>query len=201
MTSAAGPRISDIGVMSEKTLAPSEDVLMPTPAEADPDPREIPRLGAIRQAMVISARGGHYSVPAADAEDVVQEAIIKYLGRPTAAGVAEEARAFTALRDTRADYYRRRSRRPEVLTGDPLPLPSKSADERLIEGALTIEQIAGRDARLYCEYKQRGYTQSDIGRLPGWSRQRAAAAYKQVQRHHPQIASALEIKLKENHGT
>jgi DNA-directed RNA polymerase specialized sigma24 family protein len=201
MNSAARPRISDICAMSENALPLTEDILMATPAEADSDRRESSRLGAIRQAMVSSARGGHHSVPAADAEDVVQEAIIKYLGRPAAEGVAEEARAFTALRDARADYYRRRSRRPEVLTGEVLPLPSKPADERLIEAALTIEQIAGGDARLYCEYKQKGYTQSDIGRLAGWSPQRAAAAYKQVQRHHQQLASALEIKLKENHGT
>lgn len=187
--------------MSEKALPPTEDVLMRTAAESDPDPREISRLGAIRQALVGSARGGHHSIPTADAEDVVQEAIIKYLGNPSAPDVAEEARAFMALRDARADYYRRRARRPEVLTGEVLPLPSKPADQRLVEAALTIEQIAGRDARLYCEYKQKGHAQSDIGRVHGWSPKRAAAAYKQVQRHHQQIANALEIKLKENNGT
>jgi hypothetical protein len=37
-----------------------------------------------------------------------------------------------------------------------LPLPSRPADERLAEAALTIEQIAARDVRLYFESKQKG---------------------------------------------
>jgi DNA-directed RNA polymerase specialized sigma24 family protein len=186
--------------MSEKAVSAEEYANMSTPAEADPGPRASERLRDIRRALVRSTLGGQHSVPLRDAEDVVQEAIIKYLGREPAPGVAEEARAFRALRDVRADYYRRQSRRPEELTGEVLPFSVKPSDERLVDAALTIEQIAGRDARLYCEYKSDGYTQADIGRLPGWSAQRAAAAYKQFQRHHQQIASALAINLKENHG-
>jgi DNA-directed RNA polymerase specialized sigma24 family protein len=167
----------------------------------EPDPRDPSRLRALREAMVRSARGGNYSVRLDDSEDVVQEAIIKFLGRPPVAGVPEEARAFTALRDIWVEYCRRRERRPETLIGEVLPFGSRPADSRLVEAALAIEQIAGVDARLYAEYKQDGYTQTDIARLPDWSPQRAAAAYKQLQRHHRQIASALEIKLKENHGT
>lgn len=174
---------------------------MTIPAEAQPDPRDTEHLRVVRKALFGSTRGGNYHVPEPDAEDVVQDALLKYLAKPPSPGVAEEARAFTALRDVRAEYYRRQARRPEELTPRILPSSSAPADERLTEAELAIEQIAGPDVRLYCQLKKEGYTQTDIGRLPGWSQRRAAAAYKQFQRHHQPIAEALAIKLKEKHGT
>jgi len=201
MNSAKRTWFSDIELMSENRGPLAEDTVVTNPAEANPDPLARQRLEEIRSALVRSARGGQHRVPERDAEDVAHEAIVKYLRQPAAPGVPDQARAFRALRDSRADYYRRRNRRPEELAGDVFGSSSQAPDQRWVEAAFTIEQIAGRDARLFCQHKAEGYTQEDIGRLPGWTPRRAAAAYKQFQRHHQQIADALAIKLKETDGT
>jgi hypothetical protein len=108
-------------------------------------------------------------------------------------------RASLALRRERANYYRRRDRRPEDPVAEPTPLLAggESANARFLQALIAIEQIAGRDVRELAEFRSRGYTLDDVAHEPGWSAKRVDAARKKVGRHNGEIASALAIHLKE----
>jgi DNA-directed RNA polymerase specialized sigma24 family protein len=168
--------------------------------DASAQPAEGERLLRLRSRLLASTGGAVAHVPARDAEDVVQEAMIRFLKEPPREGSpSDEVRAHVALKRERANYYRRRSRRPEALAGEPVALLAGGSDPdaRLVQAAVAIEQIAGRDARLVAELRGQRQTYEDIAGELGWRKQRVEAARKQLERHKDQIAAAVAIQLKE----
>jgi DNA-directed RNA polymerase specialized sigma24 family protein len=173
---------------------------MSTRPQASPVPSDQEHLSRLRGRLLASTRGSTASVPPRDAEDVVQEAMIRLVREPARADApSDEIRAHVALKRERANYYRRRARRPEQLAAEPIALLAggSDADARLVQAAVAIEQIAGRDTRLLAELRGQRYTYQDIASELGWSMRRVEAARKQLERHKDQIAVAAAIQLKE----
>ena len=169
--------------------------------DAWPDPPEPARLGHLRRRLLESARGGNAHVPGADAEDVVQEAMVRFLREvPNADSPPAEIRAHVALKRERANYYRRLDRRGEELTPEPTALlaAGDGPDARFLQSAVAIEQIAGRDVRLFAELRTSGHTMDDIAHVLDWTPQRVDAARKQLARYTDEIAVALAIQLRED---
>ncbi len=172
--------------------------------DAWPTPPEPERLRGIRRRLLQSAQGPVANVPRRDAEDVVQNAMIRFLREaPQEGAPPDEIRAHVALKRERANYYRRRDRKPEHLSAEPTALLAAGSgpDARLIQACVAIEQIAGPDARRVAELKGKGYTAADMADELGWSKQRVDAARKQLERNKAKIAAAVAIQFKEvSHG-
>jgi DNA-directed RNA polymerase specialized sigma24 family protein len=168
--------------------------------DAWPEPPEPEQLSRLRGRLLRSTRGASAHVPSRDAEDVVQNAMIRYLREaPRPGAPSDEIRAHMALRRERAKYYRTRERKPEQLTEEPrLQSAAAGIGTGHIEAALTIEQIAGADARRIAELRGEGHTLSDAARVLHWDARRVEAARKQIERHKDRIAYALATRLKED---
>jgi DNA-directed RNA polymerase specialized sigma24 family protein len=166
-----------------------------------PEPPEPEHLRRLRLRLMHTARGPAAHIPSRDAEDVVQNAMIRYLREPPRpGGPPEEARAHVALRRERANYYRARERKPEQLTDQPTsptPVPSEP-HTALVDAAVTIEQIAGADARRLAELRGEGHTLRDAARLLHWDARRVEATRKQLERNKDRIARAIHTQLKED---
>jgi DNA-directed RNA polymerase specialized sigma24 family protein len=164
-----------------------------------PEPAQLLRL---QLRLLQTTRGLAAHIPSRDAEDVVQNAMIRYLREPPRPGSpTEEIRAHVALKRERANYYRARNRKPEQLTDQPAALQSihTGLDSALIDAAVTIEQIAGPDARCVAELRGEGHALADAARILHWDTRRVEAARKQLERYKDRIALALNTQLKENH--
>ncbi len=201
--SLANPEIQDIERMSRKLPGAGEEKTMSARLDAWPDPPETDHLQALRHRLLQSTQGTVAHVPRRDAEDVVQDAMVRFLGEtPKPSSPPDEVRAHVALKRERANYYRRRDRRPEQLTAEPVALHATGSgpDARLVQAAVAIEQIAGRDTRLLAELRGKGYTFDDIARELQWTPQRVDAARKQLDRNRERIAVALAIQLREVPG-
>lgn len=168
--------------------------------DAWPTPPEPEQLRRLRQRLVNSTRGAGAHVPSRDAEDVVQNAMVRFLREaPRADGPSDDIRAHVALRRERANYYRARERKPEQLSKEPQTLRGAAATETLghVEAAVAIEQIAGGDARRIAELRGEGHTLDDASRILHWDANRVEAARKQIERHKDAIARAVNRRLKE----
>jgi DNA-directed RNA polymerase specialized sigma24 family protein len=149
--------------------------------------------------LLQSARGPAAHIPSRDAEDVVQNAMMRYLREaPRPGGPTEEIRAHMALKRERANYYRTRERKPEQLTDQPAALVSTGTGPgpELIDGAVTIEQIAGPDARRLAELRSEGHALADASRVLHWDARRVEVARKQIERNKDKIALALALNTK-----
>jgi DNA-directed RNA polymerase specialized sigma24 family protein len=168
--------------------------------DAWPESPEPDHLKQLRSRLVQSTRRPAGHVPGRDAEDVVQEAMIRFLAEVPRPGVpGDVTRAHVALKRERANYFRRSAHKPEQLSAEPTALrPGGSGpDARLVQAAVAIEQIAGRDARLVAEMRGAGHTFDDVAQELEWSAQRVEAARKQLLRNKERIATAVSIQLKE----
>lgn len=171
---------------------------MSSSSQASPLP--LPELARLRAQLLTSTRGKRASVPREDAEDIVQEAMIRFLREPPRDGApSAEVRAHVALKRERANYYRRRGRRREQLGEEPVALLAGGSgpDARFMQAAVAIEQIAGADVRSLVELLGDGYTYGDVAAALGWSPQRVDAARQKLRRHRDEIAAAAAIQLKE----
>jgi DNA-directed RNA polymerase specialized sigma24 family protein len=169
--------------------------------DAWPTPPEPEQLRRLRQRLLSSTRGAAAHVPGRDAEDVVQNAMVRYLREPPKVNSpSDEIRAHVALRRERANYFRARERKPEQLAEEPQLLGGAAASERLghVEAAVAIEQIAGADARRIAELRGEGHTLDDAARILHWDANRVEAARKQIERHKDAIARTLNRRLKED---
>lgn len=174
---------------------------MSTRLDAWPEPPEPEQLRRLRLRLLQTARGHAANIPSRDAEDVVQNAMIRYLREsPRPGSPTEEIRAHVALKRERANYYRTRDRKPEQLTDQPAALqPAGTGPEQgLIDAAVTIEQIAGPDARRLAELRGEGHALADAARVLHWDTRRVDAARKQLERNKDRIALALNTQLKED---
>jgi hypothetical protein len=122
--------------------------------------------------------------------------MIRYLREPPRpGGPTEEIRAHMALKRERANYYRARDRKPEQLIDQPAALRSTCTGPgpELIDDAVTIEQIAGPDARRLAELRGEGHALADASRILHWDTRRVEAARKQIERNKDRIAIALAL--------
>ncbi len=159
-----------------------------------------PELARLRAQLLDSARGHRANVPQDDAEDVVQEAMIRFLREPQRDGApSAEVRAHVALKRERANYYRRRGRRREQLGDEPVALLARGSepDARFTQAAIAIEQIAGADVRAMVELRSEGYTYGDVAAALGWTHHRVDAARQKLRRCSDEIAVAAAIHFKE----
>jgi hypothetical protein len=167
---------------------PQTDYFMVKP---EPRPTE-GELQDLRQRLLAAARR---SVPADEAEDVTQEALLRVVrDHPTGPAPPLVARARVKLRDARADYYRARKRIPRPV--DDLPDTGAGSERQtalleLVELEDLVRQIAGDDVLQFCRWKASGMTDAEIAVQPHWSAQRAAAARKQHARKLPSIVEAV----------
>jgi DNA-directed RNA polymerase specialized sigma24 family protein len=141
-------------------------------------------------------------IPANDAEDFAHDVLEKTLREVLRPGAPTlEIRAFAAMRDKSAEYWRRAERRPQLVALT-LPLDEQGVEEERPEMAVSddafaiielrhvISAIAGEDAMRFALLKIWGGTEADIAVLLGWSPQRAAAARVQLGRKKGEIARA-----------
>jgi DNA-directed RNA polymerase specialized sigma24 family protein len=159
-----------------------------------------PELARLRAQLLDSTRGRHANVPREDAEDVVQEAMIRFLREPQRdRAPSAEVRAHVALKRERANYYRRRGRRREQLGEEPVALLAGGTepDARFTQAAVAIEQIAGADVRALVELLGDGYTYSDVAAALGWTDHKVDAARQKLRRCRNEIAAAAAIHFKE----
>ncbi len=166
-----------------------------------PEPPEPDHLRRLRVRLMHSARGAAAHIPSRDAEDVVQNAMIRYLREaPRPDGPSEEIRAHIALKRERANYYRTRARKPELLTDEPVALRSDRVEPEtgFAEAFLAIEQIAGADAGRLAVLRGEGHTLADAARLLHWDARRVEAARKRLERNGERIALAVKAHLKED---
>lgn len=160
-----------------------------------PEPEQLRRL---RRRLLQSTRGPAAHIPSRDAEDVVQNAMIRYLREsPRPDGPSEEIRAHVALRRERANYYRTRERKPEELSDQPAEHRTvhTAPESAHVDAAVTIEQIAGRDARQLAELRGKRHTLADAASVLHWDSRRVDAARKQIERNMDRIALALALVL------
>jgi DNA-directed RNA polymerase specialized sigma24 family protein len=148
-----------------------------------------------------------------DAEDVVHDALEKLLHETVRPGAPKiEIRAYTALKDKRAEHYRRQQRFDDRVV--PLTLRDHEGLEQerpelamsdaaipLFESCETIAAIAGRDAMRFAIFKACRATEDDIALLLGWTPRRTAAARVQLGRKKAEIAEALNDTLTEGGNT
>jgi DNA-directed RNA polymerase specialized sigma24 family protein len=148
-----------------------------------------------------------------DVEDVVHDALEKLLCEIVRPGAPKlEIRGFRALKDKRAEHYRRLERNddrvvPLMLRGDDgleserPELAAPDAAIPLFETYETIAAVAGRDAMRFAVLKACRATEDDIALLLGWTPQRTAAARVQLGRKKAEIAQALNDTLTEGGNT
>lgn len=159
---------------------------------------ESAHLTSVRVKLLKSAVGGTNSVPAMDVEDVVQDALLK-LGRRGELGDVTDAYAFSALRDARAEFYKRSARRQEdpsadieSTNGEVVAIGSLAPGAAIREYDQLVTEIAGKDAACYVALtKAHGYTEAEVASLKGWNRRRAGAARKQFERKRGEIMKAI----------
>lgn len=164
-------------------------------------------LSALRGRMVASALrkglGWH------DAEDVVQEALLKAVREHVRPGAPPlPARAFTALHDRHVEFVRRsaRQRKREVPTEHleeaEVAKVEMGVNEdprlRLLELCLVVSAIAGSDAMRFAQLKSEGATEHDVAALIG--PRRAAAARRRLAKKKAAIAQALLAGLSPEEG-
>jgi hypothetical protein len=157
----------------------------------EPTPEE---LRALRVRLHHSTAAGG-TVPAADVEDVTQEAMLKVVCEEQ----REEApslvvRGFVALRQARAEYFRRRSRVKEPPL-EALELHEEvgraDAEARLIQLEDMVRAECGEDALEMARARQAGMTERELAEQLGWTPQRAGAARKRLKRAGDRLRSAL----------
>lgn len=166
-----------------------------------PEPPEPEDLRRLRTRLLQSTRGAAAHIPSRDAEDVVQNAMVRFLREtPRPGAPSDDIRGHVALKRERANYYRSSARRPERLTDDPAALrrTSMDPDHEFVESRLTIEQIAGPDAAKLADVRGKGYSLTDAARVLHWDARRVEAARKQLERYAPRIARAVRAQLKED---
>jgi DNA-directed RNA polymerase specialized sigma24 family protein len=158
-----------------------------------PDPSN-EELRALRTRLRHSAAAGG-TVPAADVEDVAQEAMLKLVReerREDAPSLV--VRGFVALRQARAEYFRRRSRAKEPPL-EALELHEEvgraDAEARLMELEDMLRALCGEDALEMARARQAGMTERELAEQPGWTPQRAGAARKRLKRAGDRLRSAL----------
>ncbi|GAA2998435.1 RNA polymerase sigma factor [Actinokineospora diospyrosa] len=109
-----------------------------------------------------------------DAEDVVGDAFVAlYRNRSTLrAAASQEALAFKVLRDSLADFWRRRTRRPEAM-GDDLDGLVAQDDVAGLVARMDLERalatLPTRQAECLALYALLGQDTADIGRYLGIS--------------------------------
>jgi RNA polymerase sigma factor (sigma-70 family) len=167
---------------------------------------------ALRRRMLgISER----RVPVADAEDLVQEALEKFIRERVRPGAPPpEVRAFRALRDKRAEYFRRKGRHDrrqiaridegrnlaeeEDSSGPAFVEPAEEeAGYRVAEILAALEQILGPEVVEYVWMKFRGLTMEEIAREPGWDKRRVARVRMRLARKKKGVAIAILGRLPE----
>lgn len=156
------------------------------------------RLADLRRRLV--ARGRAYGLPLHDVEDLVQDALIKVLRERSRPGQPPvEIRALTALRDVRAEHFRRHSRETARVstTGDELgdsePPTGGSAFSSLdvVELCESVRRLVGTDVMTFAVLKSMGATEADVATLMGWAPRRAAAARVQLSRKRRLLIEAM----------
>jgi DNA-directed RNA polymerase specialized sigma24 family protein len=165
----------------------------------------------LRERLVVFALGRGSSPH--DAEDIAHDALEKLLRETVRPGAPKlEIRAFRAMKDKRAEYYRRQERHDQGVV--PLMLRGEDGFEHerpevaapdaaipLLETYETIAGIAGRDAMRFAILKACRATENDIAVLLGWTPQRTAAARIQLSRKKAEIAQAILDTLSEGGDT
>jgi hypothetical protein len=149
-------------------------------------------LAALRADLV---RRGAGRVPAADIEDVAQEALLKVVRedlREGAPGLAR--RGGRAFKHARAEYFRRRNRAKEP----PLEALEDQADIEIEDPVLRVFELedlvrgeAGPDAVEVARARASRLTQRELGDEPGWTPQRAEAASRRLRRARRRLAEEM----------
>lgn len=140
-------------------------------------------LQLIREKLRSLARRG--GVPEMDVDDVIDQAIAKAANeRVREDAPSFEIRARVALRDVKADYFRRKSSRPEVDYDAELPevpVEPTALDTVAFHELRNLLQEALGPETLGCAfYSIAGYSESEIAKRSGWGREKTAALRRRL---------------------
>lgn len=157
------------------------------------------RLAGLRRRLVARARRDRLTPD--DIEDMVQEALLKVLRERTRPGQPViEIRAYTALRDARAEFFRQRSRDTRRLVSTTpdgqgeVVLPEHLEEGRpldVVDTCEVVRQLAGSDVLVFAWLKSVGLTEADVAALMGWPASRAAAARIKLSRKRSLLVKAM----------
>jgi hypothetical protein len=154
---------------------------------SDEDPR------AVRPAAIQSAL--RQGIPDMDAEDLADRAIEKAMRDSNNPAIPLERRVGQALRDERADYFRRQYARPRIATDEVPDVPADDGEPgsciELIDACLEIRERFGQDELEYIFMRVAGFAEREIGKQPGWDPMRAARVRRRLARHGRDILSNI----------
>ena len=154
----------------------------PTP---DEDPRAV---RAVRQSLVRSAIA--QGIPAMDADEVADRALEKAMLRSSMSGIPLALRGRQALKDERAEYFRRCDARPLIATSE-LPDVSSQDDPssaiELLDSCHEIARVYGEDILKYAFLRIAGFSEREIAQQEGWDALRAGRVRRRLERNAPAI--------------
>lgn len=161
-------------------------------ARPEPTPDE---LKALTTQLINRAGSGSIQIPVPDREDVAQETMLRLVKEtPREGAPALPIRAFATLRQVKVDWLRKRKRTDAVSlesVEDPEALAREDAERRLAELCDVVKSVAGPDALAIAEARALGMTESETGKLPGWTENRAHAARRRLKRAGERIRGEL----------
>jgi DNA-directed RNA polymerase specialized sigma24 family protein len=157
------------------------------------DPKELAELW---RRMHNSAGAGAIPLPAADAEDVTQEAMLRLVQEEEREGAPPLiARGLRLLRQAKIEHVRRRNRAKEPkfhVVGDDEPEPSRlDAALRLVELEDVIRREVGEDGLEAARGRVARETETELGSRPGWTPERAHAARRRLLRGRERLLDQL----------
>jgi hypothetical protein len=159
------------------------------PAEEDP----IRVRASLRRTVI------RMGVPDLDADEVVDRALEKALiaQRPQTSGVSLGRRAGQALKDERIAYLRRCAARPRRADGEVPDSPGGDDPTTAIEMVQSCErlrELLGNDALQYIFWDMAGFSEREIGEMPGWDTLKAGRVRRSIARKGA-VARDLVLQL------
>ena len=153
-------------------------------------PSRTAQIEELQRRLAARARGA--GVPSEEAADVAANAIAKAAREhPRRGAPSFDVRAGRLLRDEIADFFRRRSRRFELveLAEEPPNPVTISLGRGLAarEARASLQRILGVDGMRYALWRSVGYSEREIGNMPNWTPAKAAKVRKRIDR-----AAAME---------
>ena len=151
-----------------------------------------------RRVLVALAQRQAHALPAADRDDLVQDALVKALRQhQLPGGTPLEIRVRVTFQDVLRDYYRKRSRSLEDPWAEP---PEEPRDAELLsrlnlgEVCAAINEQLGNEILQYSLLLAQGHTAAQITDVPGWDPARVDRVRKRLRRKQGLVETMLRVR-------
>jgi DNA-directed RNA polymerase specialized sigma24 family protein len=166
---------------------------------ADAPPRTTRDIATLRERL--ARRAIRLGVPCEEAADVAGAAVAKAAReRHPDPSLSFAQRSSAALRDEIADFWRRRSCRPDIdpeaKPAEPVCPPTAVRASEFHDAVRHLKEVLGADAVKYFVLHTAGYSEREIAELPGWDPLKASRVRRHIARKGP---AALRAYLNLDH--